>query len=577
MPALAAYPSISTLRRPGRPSARWLPLALVSLGAGVGLVAFVPDVGAAPPAHSYAVATESAGATREAGRVLAAGGNAFDAAVCAALVAGFTDPSSSGIGGGGFALAWTARDKKPFLIDFRETAPAAVNVAVLDQRPVPDEKRGQTVGVPGEVAGLFELEQRFGKLGWRDVVRRAATLAARGFAAEPHPMLQVAEQQQALLARSSHFKSVYLPGGNAAKPGATLRSPRLSKTLLRIASEGKRGLYEGPVANDIVKTVKAAGGALELADLASYQVVEREPLRVGWAGKQILTMPPPSAGGLLLVETLSLFSPAELTALNEAPSKRLHLLAEAMRGATADRIRFVGDPAFASVDVAKLLSPARMARRKAVLAEDRTHTQPRFGLEDAGTHHLVVADQDGNWVSLTTTVNDAFGAKLVAEQSGIILNDQLTDFAAPDSITAFGMTESPNRVRPGARPVSSMAPTLVLENGAPSLALGGSGALTIGPNVTQVLLNRLVYGMPVEAAVSSPRFTIPAPSTGQTLWLESALAKIYADDLTARGELLLRKDSRNAVQVVARQNGVFSAAADARKQGSALANNITAQ
>ena len=569
-------PSSRRPRHPGRPAARWLPLALISLGAGIGLVAFVPNVGAAPPAHSYAVATESPGATREAGRVLTAGGNAFDAAVCAALVAGFTDPSSSGIGGGGFALAWTARDQKPFLVDFRETAPAAIDAAVLDQRPVPPEKRGQTVGVPGEVAGLFELQQRFGKLGWRDVVTRAATLAARGFAAEPHTTVQVAEQQQALLSHSAHFRSVYLPGGSAAKLGATLRSPRLSKTLARIAAEGKRGLYEGPVASDIVNTIKSAGGALELADLANYQVVEREPLRVSWAGKQILTMPPPSAGGLLLAETLSLFSPAELVAMNDAPSKRLHLLAEAMRGATADRVRFVGDPAFVSVDVAKLLSSARLARRKALIAADRTHTQPRFGLEDAGTHHLVVADQDGNWVSLTTTVNDAFGAKLVAEQSGIVLNNQLTDFATPDSITAFGMTESPNRVRPGARPVSSMAPTLVLESGVPSLALGGSGALTIAPNVTQVLLNRVAYGMPVAAAVSAPRFTIPAPRTGQTLWLESALAKVYADDLTARGELWLGKDSRNAVQVIARDNGVFSAAADARKQGSALANNAAA-
>ena len=559
--------------RPIRSAARWLPFASLSLGVAVGLGAFVPDVSAAPPTPSYGVASESPGATREAGRVLAAGGNAFDAAVCAALVAGFTDPVSSGIGGGGFALLWSARDKKSIVIDFRETAPAGIDAAVLDQRPVPPEKRGQTVGVPGEVAGLFELHQRYGKLTWRELVTRAATLSARGFATEPHTAMQLADQQKGLLASSPHFRSVYLPGGSAAKLGTQLRSPRLSKTLTRIAAEGKRGLYEGPVASDIVQAVKGAGGSLELADLANYRVVEREPLRVSWGGKQVLTMPPPSAGGLLLAETLSLFSPTELTAMNDAPSKRLHLLAEAMRGAAADRARFVGDPAFVNVDVAKLLSPARMAKRKALIAAERTHTLPRFGLEDAGTHHLVTADGDGNWVTLTTTVNDAFGAKLVAEQSGIILNNQLTDFATPDSVTVFGMTESPNRVRPGARPVSSMSPTLVLENGAPSLALGGSGALTIAPNTTQVLLNRVAYGMTAEAAVAAPRFTIPTPRTGQTLWLESALAKPYGDDLTARGELLLSKDSRNAVQLVARENGVFSAAADPRKQGAAAVSN----
>jgi gamma-glutamyltranspeptidase/glutathione hydrolase len=281
---------------------------------------------------------------------------------------------------------------------------------------------------------------------------------------------------------------------------------------------------------------------------------------------------------LLLVETLSLFQPAELLAMNDAPSKRLHLLAEAMRGASADRARFVGDPAFASVDIGKLLSPGRMARRKALMAGDRTHTQPRFGLEDAGTHHLVTADGEGNWVSLTTTVNDAFGAELVAEQSGIILNNQLTDFTPPAAVAVFGMTESPNRVRAGARPVSSMSPTLVLENGTPVAALGGSGALTIAPNVTQVLLNHVAYGMPPEAAVSAPRFTIPAPSTGQTLWLEAALATRFGADLTARGELLLSKDTRNAVQLVSRSGGVFSAAADPRKQGSAsIVNDAPAQ
>jgi gamma-glutamyltranspeptidase/glutathione hydrolase len=556
---------------------RRLPGALVAACVSAGLLAVVPNVGAAPPARSYAVATESAGATREATRVLAAGGNAFDAAVCAALVAGFTDPASSGIGGGGFAMVWSARDKRAYVFDFRETAPAAVDAAVLDQRPIPDEKRGQTVGIPGEVAGLFALQQRFGKLAWRALVTQAAQLAARGFASEPHTIVQVAEHQQPLLARSTHFRSVYLPGGNPAALGQTLRSPRLAKTLTRIAAEGKRGFYEGVVANDIVKTVKATGGALSVADLAQYRVIEREPLRVSWGGKQVLTMPPPSAGGLLLAETLTLFQPAELLAMNDAPSKRIHLLAEAMRGASADRARFVGDPAFASVDVGQLLAPERMARRKAHIAPDRTHTQPRFGLEDAGTHHLVTADQDGNWVSMTTTVNDAFGAKLVAEQSGIILNDQLTDFTPPSAVAVFGISESPNRVRAGARPVSSMSPTLVLENDAPVAALGGSGALTIAPNVTQVLLDYVVYGMQPEAAVSAPRFTIPAPSTGQTLWLEGALAEPYGADLTARGELLLSKDTRNAVQLVARRGGIFSAGADPRKQGQAAVSNAAGQ
>jgi gamma-glutamyltranspeptidase/glutathione hydrolase len=451
---------------------------------------------------------------------------------------------------------------------------------VLDQRPIPDAKRGQTVGVPGEVAGLFELHGRFGKLPWKSVVERAARLAEQGFAAEPHTVEQVGEQlaqhPEQLASSSANFRNVYLPGGGPPKQGLRLYARRLAKTLGRIAAEGKRGFYEGPVAADLSSTVKATGGALTLTDLAAYQPVAREPLRITWAGKQILTMPPPSAGGLMLAEVLSLFTPDELAALRKAPAKRIHLVAEAMRGAAADRARFVGDPAFVNVDVPRLLAPTRMARRKALMAEDRTHSQPRFGLEDAGTHHLVVADEDGNWVSLTTTINDAFGAKLMAEQSGVLLNNQLTDFAPPESFAAFGLSESPNRVRPGARPVSSMTPTLVLENGTPVLALGGSGALTIGPNVTQVLLQRLSEAASAEAAVAAPRFTIPSPKTGQTLWLESALAKPYSADLVTRGELLLSKDSQNAVQLVARENGAFVAAADPRKGGSAVVSNARA-
>jgi gamma-glutamyltranspeptidase/glutathione hydrolase len=303
--------------------------------------------------------------------------------------------------------------------------------------------------------------------------------------------------------------------------------------------------------------------------LAAYKTVEREPLSVSWGDKQILTMPPPSAGGVLIAQTLGLFSLEELRGMNAEPGKRLHLLAEAMRASFADRTRYFGDPAFVNVDVAKLLSPTRLAERKAKLAADRTHTQPRFGLEEAGTHHLITADAEGNWVTLTTTVNDAFGARIVAEQSGVILNDELGDFSTPDGLDAFGLTESPNRARPGARPVSSMSPTLVLDHGVPTQALGGSGGLTIAPNVAQVLLSRLVQNQSVTEALAAPRFTIPPPRSGQTIILETALEKLYGADLKARGEILSGRDWKNAVQIVARDNGVFTAAADPRKGGTA--------
>ncbi len=270
-----------------------LTLSVVGAGLGLGLAAFVPNVGAQEVARAYAVASESGAATKEAARVLAAGGNAFDAAICAALVAGFANPSSSGIGGGGFALVWSARDRKPYVIDFRETAPAGIDVTVFEKRPVLADKRGQTVGVPGEVAGVFELSERYGKLKWRDVVTRAARLAELGSAAEQHTTDQVGEQLQGAIAKSPTFRSVYLPAGKPLVLGQKLRASKLSRTLSRIAAGGKRAFYEGAVALDLVKAAQSAGGALSLADLASYSTVSREPLGVDWGGKRVRTMPPP--------------------------------------------------------------------------------------------------------------------------------------------------------------------------------------------------------------------------------------------------------------------------------------------
>jgi gamma-glutamyltranspeptidase / glutathione hydrolase len=560
---------------PSRQLRRLFETAALAATAG-GLIAAVPQAGAAPVAKSYAVASESPGATHEAARVLEAGGNAFDAMVSAALISGFSNPSSSGMGGGGFAMLWSARNQKAVVLDFRETAPAGVDAELLDKRPLAENVRGQAVGVPGEVSGLFEMHQRYGRTPWRDLVSRAARLATQGFVVEPHTEGQLEEQKASPIARSPVFRATYFPSNAPAKAGTKVRATKLAATLRLVADQGKRGFYEGRVAQDLVRAVKAAGGSLALTDLSQYQTVERQPLRVTWDDREVLTMPAPSAGGLLLAQVLTLFSPAELAALKDAPSKRIHLLAEAMRGAFADRMRYVADPAFVSADFPKLLAPERMKRRRALLAEDRTHTQPRYGLEEQGTHHLITADAEGNWASLTTTVNGPFGAKVAAEQSGVILNNELEDFTPSANLAVFGMTENPNRPRPGARPTSSMAPTLVLEQGKPVLALGGSGGLTIAPNVTQVLLGLLGGSTPLEA-VSAPRFTIPSPKSGQTLNLEAELAKPFGADLEARGELILARNWKNAVQVVSRRGGVFSAAADPRKLGLAEAKNAPAQ
>jgi gamma-glutamyltranspeptidase/glutathione hydrolase len=345
-----------------------------------------------------------------------------------------------------------------------------------------------------------------------------------------------------------------------------LTNPKLAKTLARLKNEGPRAIYEGAIAEDVVAAAGANGGALSREDLSEYRVRERAPLVVPWEGLEVVTMPPPSAGGLMVAETLGLFSRAELERAGIGTAHGMHLLAEAMRGAMADRACCVGDPDFVNVEPQKLLAPERLAKRKKLIAADRTHLVQRFLESTNGTHHLVVADARGNVVSLSTTVNSPFGADITAEKSGIVLNDELDDFTANADAKRLGVKGNPNAARPGARPVSSMTPTIVLRGGRPVLALGGSGGTSIAPNVTQVLLASLVTGLTPEAAVSAPRFRLAAKDA--TLLLDEGFGEAVRAELRWRGEIVNANPNTSAsVQLLRWDDGRLSGAADPRKRG----------
>jgi len=540
--------------------------------AALGLLLAAPGGHAAPQVARAAVATENAVASREAMSELDAGGNAFDAVVRAALVSGIVSPSSSGLGGGGFALLWRAETHEPYVLDFRECAPAAVDAAAFEKRPFAPAERARATGVPGELAGLFQLQHDFGKRAWRDVVLPAARVAETGFPVSPH-LGKVLTSAWAMGVGTTDpgISRVFFPGGKAAKAGALLKNPALGRTLRRLANEGKTPYYEGDIGRELVATANEKGGALTAADLAHYQPVRRTALHVTWEDYDVYTMPPPSAGGLLVAETLGTFSKTELARYTPGSGVYQHLLAESMRGALSDRLRFVGDPDFQKFDVAALIEPARLARRKAqLISSERTHTLPRFDDDEHGTHHLLVIDQAGNVASLTTTVNNAFGAKITAPTSGIVLNDELDDFTRQKDVVPFGLSESPNRPRPGARPVSSMTPTVVVKDGKVVFALGGSGGQLIATNVAQLLMTHLVFGLSPSELVALPRFQVP--TSGPTLRLEAGAPRALIDDLTWRGEVVAEMpENPSAVQVIAVTEAGVSAAADPRKHGSALA------
>jgi gamma-glutamyltranspeptidase / glutathione hydrolase len=553
--------------RPSR-AARWATPAFAALCA-ITLTLTAPGGHAEPKAAKIAVATESALATREAMAELDAGGNAVDAIVRAALVSGVVSPSSSGLGGGGFALLWRAATHEPYVLDFRETAPASIDAPAFEARPFKPEERARASGVPGELAGLFELQKSFGKRKWQEVVMPAARIAQAGFAVNPHMGDALASPYVKLAATDTGIASVFFPGGQGLATGKQTKNPKLGRTLARLASLGKAPLYDGDIGRDLVLASHSKGGALEASDLRDYQPQRRTPLHVSWEGYDIYTMPLPSAGGVMLAETLGTFSKAELKNLTLNSGAYEHTLAEAMRGALADRLRFMGDPDLEKVDVAALLDPKRSAARKAQISSERTRALPRFEQNEKGTHHLLVVDAEGNVASITTTVNNAFGAKISGAQSGIVLNDELDDFTKQKDVTPFGLTQSPNRPRPGARPISSMTPTIVVKDGKVVLAIGGSGGQLIATNVTQLLLARLAFGLAPAELVLLPRFGVP--TAGPSLLLEPGAAPSLIDDLTWRGEVVqVMKENPSGVQIIAMDQSGVSAAADPRKHGSAL-------
>jgi gamma-glutamyltranspeptidase / glutathione hydrolase len=547
---------------------RGAPILLGLVGLCAALTLAAPRV-SSQAAGTAAAATENELATREALEQMRAGGNAADAAVTAALVAGVASPTSSGIGGGGFVLAWLADKQQPYLLDFRETAPQKTDPAWFEKRPLPAAERGKLVGVPGEVAGLFEFHRRHGKRKWSDLVAPAARWAKNGFPVNRH-LGQMLDGNAAGLKVDPGILGVYFPNGKPAAVGKLIRNPKLGATLDRIAAEGPAAFYEGSVARDLVSAAQAAGSPLTADELKAYRPVERKPLHSAWEGHDIYTMPPPSAGGLMLAQTLALLSSSELKALGKDSGAYQHVVAEALRSAIADRMRFVSDPDRQVVDVPRLLDAKRLAERKRTIALNRTHAAPRFGLEGGGTHHLVTADRAGNVVSLTTTVNRLFGAKITGAESGVVLNDQLDDFTESKAVAPFGLKESPNRARPLARPVSSMTPTIVVRAGRPVLAIGGSGGPTIATNVTQLTLSRLVFGTKPSDLVKGQRFYVP--TSGSTILLEAAAPPALKADLESRGEVVGKMPfTGSAVQLIALENGRKFPASDPRKHGSARA------
>jgi gamma-glutamyltranspeptidase/glutathione hydrolase len=422
------------------------------------------------------------------------------------------------------------------------------------------------VGVPGEIAGLHALHQIWGKKAFAYDIQPAIELAQNGFAISPHMGRAISHHAKAL-SRVSELKEELLPNGGPLKEGEVAKNLRLAATLREVAEHGSRAFYEGAIAKDLVSAARGFGSAISEKDFANYHVVERQPLHASYNGIELYTMPPPSAGGILFLQTLGMHSPESLRSLGLRSSAYVHLLAESFRASLSDRIRFIGDPIVVPDASQKLLDPKHLAATREQIKGDATTEIHAWPVREGGTSHLVVLDCEGNLVSLTTTVNDPFGARIVGSQTGVLLNDELDDFTSPSQLRQFkGLTESPNRPSALARPVSSMTPVIGLREQRPVVALGGSGGLRISQNVTQVFLGAVVFGEGARA-VQSPRFSVDI-GTSRLVGEAELLTDDFLKQVQGAGEKPTASSYPAAVQMVAFSpdgRGLLQAASDPRK------------
>ncbi len=455
-------------------------------------------------------------ASRAGASVLASGGNAVDAAVATALALAVTYPQAGNLAGGGLAVVRTG-DGTLWALDFRETAPSGTwERSFIPSRGFPPEnasrRGGLAVATPATVRGLEELHRRLGRLPWGRLVRPAIALARRGYRV-PAPLHADLVQQAARLRASSEASRLFFPGGDAIPAGGLLVQPELAATLEAIAAGGADAFHRGEIARRIVARVRATGGVLSEEDLATYRPVWRPPFVTDFGRWRIVTMPPPSSGGVLLASILGQLGAARRDITELPGALRVHVVAEAMKRAWADRNEFLGDPDCVAMPLAALLAPARLAALGASILLDRaTPSPPSSGgtsLPNGDqTTHLSVATADGEAVSLTYTLNDTFGSGDVVPTVGVFLNNEMDDFATrPGLPNQFGLVQGvANSVRAGARPASSMSPSIVLRHGRPWLVLGSPGGSTIPSTVLEVFLDAGPLDRTLPAAIAAPRF-----------------------------------------------------------------------
>jgi gamma-glutamyltranspeptidase/glutathione hydrolase len=512
------------------------------------------------------VAADHRLASQAGAEVLGRGGNAVDAAVATALACGMVQPASSGLGGGGFAVV-VLPDGDAHVVDFREVAPAAAHRDMYVESTLPDASRvgGLAVGVPGEPRGLLELHRRWGVLSLEDVARPAVALGRQGFEIGPH-LLEVIE------AAGDDGERIRCALLDDCGREDVVRRTALSRTIRRYARTDGEWLMTGEGAEEIVASAREEGGLLTLEDLADYEVAIREPLRGTYRGWTVITMPPPSSGGLVILQVLSVLEKTDLSALGHNSSDLIHLYAETFQHGFADRAEFMGDPDRIDIPIESLLSVDRIDAIAADYDASRTRDLEHYGTRvhagtDGGTQHISVIDEEGMAVALTTTINTGFGSRVITP-GGLVLNNEMDDFVArPGEPNYFGLIGSEaNAVAPGSRPLSSMSPTVLISpDGRERIVVGASGGPFIITSTLQTIINIIDFGLDASEAVSRPR--VHHQWVPEILFLDEGIPLDTLRALEARGHQVAYKDFYSSVQVIRTVDGDPEGASDPRKGG----------
>jgi gamma-glutamyltranspeptidase/glutathione hydrolase len=523
------------------------PLVVIALACGLWLPLHPRAAAGRPTEATHGIVLCEHPLAAQAGlQVMREGGNAVDAVVCAILTQGVVAPYHAGIGGGGFLLIKMANQREPVLIDYRETAPARAtsDMYVRDGKVDPKLSRfgALAVAVPGSVRGYEAAVRRFGKKPLARALQPGIKWGRQGIPVD-------AELADVLTREAEHLRQfpdaarIYLNNGQPLKQGELLRQVDLANTYQQLAVHGADDFYRGALAQQILAGVQAAGGILSADDLAAFQPTLRQPVEGTYRGHMVYSAPPPSSGGVDVIETLQILDHFDLRAKGLESAAELHLLAEAMRPAYADRSKYLGDPAFTKIPLQALLDPTRAARLASQISETATRTdvEPGGMLYPGGTAAFAAVDADGNVAVSTDTINLSFGSMLIPPGTGIVLNDEMDDFsAAPGVPNAFGLIGGEaNKIEPGKRPLSSMAPTMVLDKtGHVVLGIGAAGGSRIISAVIQGIVNVVDFDLDAEAAVSAPR--MHDQWRPDVLYVENEIAPEVVADLEKRGHKVER-------------------------------------